>query len=126
MRFPFNQSGLGVRIALVALVLFSFLILIALQPQPAPPIVGATVKQPNACVVGGDPATEGNLKIACALETILLWGGETHADVARGTTETEVIHKLKQLWKNGNEYYGRTITVDGQLHRQFNDRVFTI
>jgi hypothetical protein len=132
MRNPFNQPGRGLWIAFFALVLFSFLFtLIALQPQPAPPIVGATVKQPNVRVVGGDPlkadpAIDGNLKIARALETILLWGGETQADVARGTTETEVIHKLKQLWKNGDEYYGRTITVDGEMHRQFNDRVFTL
>src|SRR5262245_41093943 len=130
MRFPFNQSGRGVRTALFALVLFSFLFtLIALQRQQAPPMICSTVKEGNVCVgepFKEDPAIEGNLKGAHALETALLWGGETQADVARGTNEPDVIHKLKQLWKNADKHYGRTITVDGHVQRQFNDRVFTI
>jgi hypothetical protein len=132
MRNPLNQPGRGLWIAFFALVLFSFLFtLIALQRQPTPPVVSSPVKHTNARVVGGKPikanaAVEGNLEKAGAPETILLWGGESQAEVARGTNVTEVIHQLKQLWKNADEYYGRTITVDGEMHRQFNDRVFTI
>jgi hypothetical protein len=132
MRNPFNQPGRRLWIALFALVLFSFLFtLIALLRQAAPPVVSFTVKHTNASVVRGKPikanaAMEGNLEKARAPETILLWGGESQAEVARGTNETEMIHQLKKLWKNADEYYGRTITVDGEMHRQFNDRVFTI
>jgi hypothetical protein len=53
-------------------------------------------------------------------------GGLTQADLARGTRETQVIYRLSQLWDTADQYYGRTITVDGEMHRQFTDRVFTI
>jgi hypothetical protein len=53
-------------------------------------------------------------------------GGETVGDLASGSPETEVIYRLGHMLDRGDEFYGKTITVDGEMHRQFTDRVFTI
>jgi hypothetical protein len=121
MSNQFNRSGRGIWIALFALALFSFpFTLAALQHEPAPPVTPSTVEQPNAKVDGEAPEInrEKPSEPPC--------GGATQADLAKGTPDTSVIYKLSQLEKDAENWYGKTITVDGEMHRQFTDRVFTI
>jgi hypothetical protein len=42
------------------------------------------------------------------------------------SSENPIVVSMKELQKNPEDYYGKTVTVDGQLHRDFNDNVFTI
>jgi hypothetical protein len=52
--------------------------------------------------------------------------GDTVEDWAKGPSQTEVVYKLGQMLNHSEDYIGKTITVDGEMHRQFTDRVFTI
>jgi hypothetical protein len=103
------------------------------QHQPAPPVVSSTVHQPNARVEGEElpaelPATDESEinREKPADTTPAIPCGETVADIATGTPDTEVVYKLGHMLDRADEYYGKTITVDGEMHRQFTDRVFTI
>jgi hypothetical protein len=42
------------------------------------------------------------------------------------SSENPIVVSMKELQKNPEDYYGKTVTVDGELHRDFNDNVFTI
>jgi len=42
------------------------------------------------------------------------------------SSESPIVVSMKELQKNPEDYYGKTVTVDGELHRDFNDNVFTI
>jgi hypothetical protein len=104
------------------------------QHQPPPPVIESTVDQPNAEVEGevlpepekseGEfqrqkPEPDSQATVPC---------GETLAEFATGTPQTTVIYRqgLQKMLDEPDGYLGRTITVDGEMHRQFNDRVFTI
>jgi hypothetical protein len=41
-------------------------------------------------------------------------------------SETPIVVTMEELQKNPQVYYGRMVTVDGELHRTFTDSVFTI
>jgi hypothetical protein len=43
-----------------------------------------------------------------------------------GTADSPITAKLDDIQSNPEEYYGKTVTVDGELHRTFTDNVFTI
>jgi len=124
----------GVWVGLVALALFSFPFTVAaLQHQPPPPVTDSTVDQPKAEIEGHVPenavqediqvfrekptAPERNDAVPC---------GETVAEMASGTPNTSVVYKLGKLLNDPADYLGKTITVDGEMHRQFTERVFTI
>jgi hypothetical protein len=122
----------GAQIALVALVVFSLpFTIMALQHHPAPRVLDSTVDQPNAHVEGVLPikATEeapGNReKTGTDARNEVSCGG-TVAQEASGPARTEVIYRLSMMLNHSDEYVGRTITVDGEMHRQFTARVFTI
>jgi len=42
------------------------------------------------------------------------------------SAEEPIIVSMKDLEKHPEDYYGKTVTVDGELHRTFSDNVFTI
>src|SRR5262245_3804669 len=121
MSTQFNRLRLGVWVTLVALTVVCLPFTVAaLQHEPPPPVTPSVVPQPDAAVPGipeelpaADPAT------AC---------GETLEEFATQSTKTEVIFRryLKDIFKNPDEYYGKTVTIDGEMHRQFTDRVFTV
>jgi hypothetical protein len=131
MSSQLNRPGRRVWIALVALGLFSFPFTVAaLQHEPAPPVTPSTINQPAVSVqepvqepVKEEEVIQGREKPEPEAPPC---GGLTQADLARGTSETQVIYKLGHLWKIADQFYGKTITVDGEMHRQFTDRVFTI
>src|SRR4051812_40474714 len=45
-------------------------------------------------------------------------------DAASSTSP--IIVTMAELEKNPGDYYGKTVTVDAELHRSFSDNVFTI
>jgi hypothetical protein len=44
----------------------------------------------------------------------------------QGGGGTPIVVSMEELQKNPQNYYGKTVTVDGEMHRTFTDRVFTI
>jgi hypothetical protein len=134
MSTRFNRLGPGVWITLVALAVFSIPFITLAQHQPPPPVTPSTVPQPPARVEGEElPVPE-----ACQIclekpsapvpdtPPALPCAGETPENYAAGPQETEVLYRLGHMMHNPDEYLGKTITVDGEMHRQFTDRVFTI
>ena len=43
-----------------------------------------------------------------------------------GTAGSPIVVSMEELQTNPESYYGKTVTVDGELHRTFTDKVFTI
>ncbi len=41
-------------------------------------------------------------------------------------SDMPVIVSMSELRDNAGMYYGKTVTVDGEMHRQFTDNIFTI
>jgi len=53
------------------------------------------------------------------------------ADCKQGLTRSDnqdnpIVVTIEELRKNRDNYYGKTVTVDGNIHRTFTDNVFTI
>src|SRR5215471_4738111 len=42
------------------------------------------------------------------------------------SSDEPIVASIKQLKEKPEDYYGKTVTVDGELHRTFSDNVFTI
>jgi len=42
------------------------------------------------------------------------------------SSENPIVVSARELQKSPEDYYGKTVTVDGQLHRDFSENVFTI
>src|SRR5215475_3750227 len=42
------------------------------------------------------------------------------------TNECSTVVSMEELEKHPEDYYGKLVTVDGELHRTFSDNVFTI
>jgi hypothetical protein len=137
MSTRFNPRRLELWIALVALAVFSIpLTGVALQHEPAPPVSNSTVDQPPARIEGEviEKSTEElfeEREKPEAEEPIDPCGaavieGDTVDEVAKGPSQTEVVYKLDHMLDHPDDYIGKTITVDGEMHRQFTDKVFTI
>jgi len=47
-------------------------------------------------------------------------------EISKGMLRTPEMVKLDDLLENKEDFYGRTVTVEGELHRSFRDGVFTI
>jgi hypothetical protein len=131
MSIRFNRRRLELWIALVALAVFSIpLTGVALQHEPAPPVTPSTVDQPPARVEGELMEEEAIEELPATDEAADPCGqpavGDTVEDWAKGPSQTEVVYKLGQMLNHSEDYIGKTITVDGEMHRQFTDKVFTI
>jgi hypothetical protein len=129
-----NSRHAGVWVVLTALVVFGIpFTVVALQHQPAPPVTDSTVEQPNARVEGGVPAEAVQEEIQINREKMTtdqrndtVPCGETAAAMGNGPGQTEVVYHLGDMLNHAEDYLGKTITVDGEMHRQFTDKVFTI
>ena len=134
MSIQFNRQRPRPWIVLFALAIFSLpLTLAALQHQPPPPVTDSTVDQPDVNVKGQLPAesTKGEIqenrqKPGTSERNETIPCGTTPAEEATGPDRTEVVYRLDEMFDHPDGYVGKTITVDGKMHRQFTDRVFTI
>jgi hypothetical protein len=94
---------------------------VAMQHEPPPPVINSTVPQPPARIEGEalPEAAPSADKTSC---------GVTIDEFATGTTDTHVVFnkRLQRMLDHPDDLIGRTVTVDGEMHRQFTDRVFTI
>jgi hypothetical protein len=131
MSTQFNRRRSGMHFALIALALICLpFTLAAFQHNPAPPVMDSTVDQPNAHVDGQLPikgeVQENRQKIDTGQQKDPCTGMGTVAEEATGPRRTEIVYKIDKLMENPDEYLGKTVTVDGIMHRQFTDQVFTI
>src|SRR5262245_36192738 len=46
--------------------------------------------------------------------------------LATGTRDNPIVVNINDLRHNPEDYYGKVVTVDGELHRVFTDNVYTI
>ena len=155
MSRQYNRRRWELWIALVALAMFSIPFVASPQHEPAPPVTGSTVEQPPAYVeeqLLEKPSDEcekeaeeeierekGDVEIECPKSTDVEIEREKPAEApatiscdqyaplaSPDTTQTHVVYHLGEMLNDGEEWIGKTITVDGEMHRQFTDKVFTI
>src|SRR3989454_12194411 len=103
------------------------------HPAPPPPVTDSTVDQPDVNVKGQLPAEsmkgeiqENRQKPGTSERNETIPCGTTPAEEATGPDRTEVVYRLDEMFDHPDGYVGKTITVDGKMHRQFTDRGFTI
>ena len=145
MSMQFNRRHWVLLIPVVALAVFSIPFMAAPQHEPPPPVTPSTVEQP-AAQVEGQPLEEEEIDIDTdegEIEIEREKGGEVEIErekpaettiscdqfaplTSADATQTNVVYKLGEMLDHPEEYLGKTVTVDGEMHRQFTDRVFTI
>lgn len=145
MNMQFNRRHWVLLIPVVALAVFSIPFMAAPQHEPPPPVTPSTVEQP-AAQVEGQPLEEEEIDIDTdegEIEIEREKGGEVEIErekpaettiscdqfaplTSADATQTNVVYKLGEMLDHPEEYLGKTVTVDGEMHRQFTDRVFTI
>jgi LPXTG-motif cell wall-anchored protein len=142
MNTHFTPRRLGLLVTFVALAVISLpFTTAARQHEPPPPVVDSTVYQPNAEIKGAQCPTEVPEPTSCpapeptcprekpAPSSCVTCDKDAEARAiqeATGTQNTNVIYKLGRLLDHPDDYLGKTITVDGEMHRQFTEQAFTI